>query len=52
MPDSTAEWLWFLFFSVGAIGGILSLVDRLLNVIDMLRERRHIGVVIKSRLDK
>lgn len=51
MPDSTAEWLWFLFFSVGAIGGILSLADRVLNVVDMLKHRRHVGVVIKSRLD-
>jgi len=51
MPATAAQWAWFLFFSVGAIGGILSLADRVLNVIDMVRERRHIGAVIKSRLD-
>lgn len=48
MPDNAADWAWFTFFSIGALGGILSLADRFLSFIDILRTRRHVGVTIRA----
>lgn len=38
MPHSDAQWLWFAFFGLGAIGGIFYLVRLALEVLRAVRK--------------
>ena len=40
MPANSAQWTWFLFFALGALGGLTYLVNLVLDLIRTVQVAR------------
>lgn len=44
MPENLYEWMWFIFFTVGSLGGWAFISIFSIAVYDEMKKRRHAGL--------